>query len=66
MRRVALLLVAGVPAIAGAQGFGVYEHNTCAMARAGVTAANPCPDGSAIFLIPPGWLACPERMPAQP
>ena len=54
MRRFALLLVAGVPSLALAQGFGVYEHNTCAMARAGVTAANPCADGSAIYFSPAG------------
>jgi len=54
MRRFALLLCAGVPSLVAAQGFGVYEHNTCAMARAGVTAASPCADGSAIFFSPAG------------
>jgi long-chain fatty acid transport protein len=55
MRRFALLLCAGViPSLGAAQGFGVYEHNTCAMARAGVTAANPCADGSAIYFSPAG------------
>lgn len=58
MRRFALLLVAGasslVAAPLAAQGFGVYEHNACAMGRAGVTAANPCADGSAIFFSPAG------------
>jgi long-chain fatty acid transport protein len=55
MRRFALLLCAGViPSLGAAQGFGVYEHNTCAMARAGVTAANPCADGSAIYFNPAG------------
>ena len=54
MRRFALLLFAGVPSLLGAQGFGVYEHNTCAMGRAGVAAANPCADGSAIFFNPAG------------
>src|SRR6266542_5602383 len=61
MRRFALLLVAGAPALVAAplsplvgQGFGVYEHNTCAMARAGVAAASPCADGSAIFFSPAG------------
>src|SRR3989441_6617101 len=64
MRRFALLLLAGGPgacalvaalptALAG-QGFGVYEHNTCAMGRAGVAAARPCADGSAIFFSPAG------------
>src|SRR6058998_1263546 len=61
MRRFALLLLAGAPALVAAplaplagQGFGVYEHNTCAMGRAGVTAARPCADGSAIFFNPAG------------
>jgi len=52
MRRFALLLCAGVPTLLSAQGFSVYEHNTCAMARAGATAASPCADGSAIFFSP--------------
>ena len=59
MRRFALLLLAGGPALVAApplaaQGFGVYEHNTCAMGRAGVAAASPCADGSAIFFSPAG------------
>jgi len=61
MRRFALLLLAGAsalvaasPAALSAQGFGVYEHNSCAMGRAGVTAAMPCADGSAIFFNPAG------------
>src|SRR6266508_3077939 len=61
MRRFALLLLAGAPALVAAPlgplaglGFGVYEHNTCAMGRAGVTAARPCADGSAIFFSPAG------------
>jgi len=61
MRRFALLLLAGASALVAAsptplvgQGFGVYEHNTCAMGRAGVTAALPCPDGSAIYFSPAG------------
>src|SRR5688572_25882832 len=54
MRRFALLLLAGAPSLVAAQGFGVYEHNTCAMGRAGVAAASPCADGSAIFFNPAG------------
>jgi long-chain fatty acid transport protein len=54
MRRFALLLFVGAPSLALAQGFGVYEHNTCAMARGGVTAASPCADGSAIYFSPAG------------
>jgi long-chain fatty acid transport protein len=54
MRRFTWLLFAGVPSLLAAQGFGVYEHNTCTMGRAGVAAANPCADGSAIFFNPAG------------
>ncbi len=54
MRRFALLLFAGAPAVVSSQGFGVFEHGTCTMARAGAAAANPCPDGSAIFFNPAG------------
>lgn len=54
MRRFTWLLLAGVPSLLAAQGFGVYEHGTCAMGRAGVAAAAPCADGSAIFFNPAG------------
>jgi long-chain fatty acid transport protein len=58
MRRFASLLLAGAALVAArplaAQGFGVYEHNTCAMGRAGVSAARPCADGSAIYFSPAG------------
>ncbi|HEX9348778.1 MAG TPA: outer membrane protein transport protein [Gemmatimonadales bacterium] len=61
MRRFALVLLAGAASLVAAplhplagQGFGVYEHNTCAMGRAGVTAARPCADGSAIYFSPAG------------
>jgi long-chain fatty acid transport protein len=50
----AVLLCLGVPALLAAQGFGIPGQGTCAMARAGVMAANPCPDGSAIFFSPAG------------
>src|SRR2546422_10309671 len=61
MRRFASLLLAGaaslvaaVPSGLAGQGFGVYQHNTCAMGRAGVTAARPCADGSALYFSPAG------------
>ncbi len=61
MRRFALVLLAGAALLIAAplhplagQGFGVYEHNTCAMGRGGVTAARPCADGSAIYFSPAG------------
>ena len=50
----AWLLIAGFPALLSAQGFGIFEQNTCTMARAGTAAAAPCPDGSAIFFNPAG------------
>jgi len=59
MRRFALALLAGASSLVAAsglaaQGFGVYEHSTCAMGRAGVTAARPCSDGSGIYFNPAG------------
>ncbi|HET7791049.1 MAG TPA: outer membrane protein transport protein [Gemmatimonadales bacterium] len=54
MRRLALLLFAGVPSLVQAQGFSVYEHNTCAMARGGAAVASPCADGSALWFNPAG------------
>ena len=59
MRRFALLLLAGAHSLVAApllvaQGFGVYEQSTCTMGRAGVAAARPCADGSAIFFNPAG------------
>src|SRR2546425_4231604 len=61
MRRFAFVLLAGAFALVAAspaplvgQGFGVYEHNTCAMGRAGVSAALSCADGSAIYFSPAG------------
>ncbi|HYT03249.1 MAG TPA: outer membrane protein transport protein [Gemmatimonadales bacterium] len=57
MRRYAvsvLWLVAGLPALLGAQGFGIYEQGTCAMGRAGTGVAAPCSDGSAMFFNPAG------------
>lgn len=55
MRRFAryvLLASFGVPALLSAQGFAVNELGTCAMGRAGVAAAAPCPDGSAVWANP--------------
>lgn len=54
MRRFTWLLLAAIPSLLGAQGFGVYELNTCTMGRGGVAAAHPCADGSAIFFNPAG------------
>src|SRR2546427_13176885 len=52
----ALVLPLGLPALLPAQGFGIYEHNSCTRARGGVAAASPCPDGSAIFFNPAGLV----------
>ena len=55
----AWLLIAGFPALLSAQGFGIYEQNTCTMGRGGTAAAAPCPDGSAIFFNPAGLAGLP-------
>ena len=48
----AAILLLGGAASAHAQGFGVYEQGSCAMARAGAAVAEPCEDGSAVFFNP--------------
>jgi long-chain fatty acid transport protein len=48
-----------LPSTALAQGFGVYEHGTCAMGRAGTVAAETCDDGSAIYYNPAGLTGAP-------
>ena len=48
---VCLLLV---PLAARGQGFGVYEQGTCMMARGGTGVAEPCEDGSAVYINPAG------------
>lgn len=52
----ALLLVVFVvaPSTAHAQGFGIYEHGACMMARGATGVALPCDDGSAIAVNPAG------------
>src|SRR6267154_566027 len=50
----ALSLLVGLPALLGAQGFGIYELGSCGMGRAGTGVATPCSDGSAIFFNPAG------------
>jgi long-chain fatty acid transport protein len=61
MRRNAVLTAAAFLAAIGlsatranAQGFSVYEHDACAMGRAGAGVASPCTGGSAIFFNPAG------------
>jgi long-chain fatty acid transport protein len=51
-----LLLVfsLSVTTAAHAQGFGIYEHGACAMARGATGVAQPCDDGSAIAVNPAG------------
>lgn len=52
-----LLVAASIglpPRGAAAQGFGVYEHGTCTMGRAGTGVAAPCADGSAMLFNPAG------------
>jgi long-chain fatty acid transport protein len=50
----AFLFIALASTSALAQGFGIYEQGSCAMGRAGAGVAEPCDDGSAIFLNPAG------------
>ena len=54
VRSIALALTAVTIAVssAGAQGFGVYEHDACAMGRAGTGVANPCDNATALFFNP--------------
>jgi long-chain fatty acid transport protein len=60
MRRFLVWLAAGAlvgafaPTGLAAQGYGIYEHGTCMMGRAGAGIASPCADGSAIFYNPAG------------
>ncbi len=50
-------LTVATPSDTAAQGFGVYEHGTCVMGRAGTAVALPCLDGSTIFFNPSGLVA---------
>jgi long-chain fatty acid transport protein len=62
MRRFLVWMAAGVlagavvPAALTAQGYGIYEHGTCMMGRAGTGVASPCSDGSAVLYNPAGIL----------
>lgn len=51
---VAFTAVSVAASSAGAQGFGVYEHDACAMGRAGTGVANPCDNATALFFNPAG------------
>lgn len=55
--RLSVLAALGLAAapVAG-QGFGVNEHGTCMMGRAGAGIAAPCDDGSAMFFNPAGLV----------
>jgi len=67
MRRIAVLSAASLMAAiilaprAQAQGFAVYEHDPCMMARGGAGVAAPCAGGSAIFFNPAGIVAAGKR-----
>jgi long-chain fatty acid transport protein len=43
-----------LPRAAHAQGFGIYEQGACVMSRGGAGVAEPCGDGSAIYVNPAG------------
>ena len=62
--RVALAVAIGLlfgSSAAQAQGFGIYEHDACAMGRAGTGVARPCHGGSAMFFNPAALGALPHR-----
>ena len=52
----ALAMLALPASRAVAQGYGVYEHDACTMARAGTGVASPC-NASAIFFNPAGIVS---------
>jgi long-chain fatty acid transport protein len=55
MRTALLVLTASLlfgPDVAHGQGFGIYEQGARAMSLAGAGVAEPCEDGSAIYLNP--------------
>ena len=62
MRRFLVWMAAGAlvgavaPAGLAAQGYGIYEHSSCMMGRAGTGTASPCADASAIFYNPAGII----------
>jgi long-chain fatty acid transport protein len=62
MRRFLVWMAAGAlagavaPAGLAAQGYGIYEHGSCMMGRAGTGTASPCNDASAIFYNPAGII----------
>jgi long-chain fatty acid transport protein len=71
MRRSAVLCAASALAVtilapsARAQGFSVYEHDACAMARGGAGVAAPCNSASAVFFNPAGVLGGKETWNLQ-
>ena len=57
IRPVVLSLLIGsvfIPAVVRGQGFGIYEQGACVMSRGGAGVAEPCDDGSAIYVNPAG------------
>jgi len=71
MRRIAVLSAVAFVAVVGAtttsahaQGFGVYEHDACMMARAGTGVASPC-GASAVFYNPAGIVGGSHRWNVQ-
>jgi long-chain fatty acid transport protein len=57
----ALASILAAPRQLAAQGYGVYEHGSCAMGRAGTGVASPCSDGSTIFFNPAGLVLMDRR-----
>src|SRR5262245_58121660 len=51
---ISFLCAALLPATVHGQGFGIYEEGACTMSRGGAGVAEPCEDGSAIYVNPAG------------
>jgi long-chain fatty acid transport protein len=62
MRATSAALAMGLllaPSMVQGQGFGIYEQGTCSRGRAGAGVAEPCNDGSALFVNPAGLTGRP-------
>ena len=61
-RTLALAVVLAAPAALYAQGFGLNEIGSCAVARASATTGAPCKDASAIFWNPAAGTELPKGL----
>lgn len=56
---IGLSIVSVRPATVAAQGFGIYEQSACSMGRGTAGVAEPCDDGSALYVNPARLAAGP-------